>query len=136
MKQFKRILAWFLINGLVAVLMYAAVFSPLNTDAGTINVTKFVLWSTSALAWFLLPVFFLVVVFGKPEDKAKLPKKARAVPRWMSHMFDITVVLTAVYAGWIWTGLFYFTHIFAQSLTIILIESANEKPTDTEKAEV
>jgi len=128
MKKTKSVIPWVLLNGGMATLVYLSIFTEHKSDAGLVNVTKFVLWICSIVSWLLVPLFLVAAAVSKPSDEHKLPTgKFLSPPAWISHCFDMVVVIVCVYGGWIWTASFYFTHIFAQSFSVFCAEYAAKK---------
>jgi hypothetical protein len=125
-----KVIRWFIINILVFALVAGAAYS---MHPGLVRCAKLFLISWTAFSAVLLVLCALAFIASCiPDcDLSKFPKetKLRAVPAWVSHVFDFSIVMICAYSGWMWTAAIYLSHVFFQCLSISLLEAgfANRK---------
>ena len=95
-----RTFRWLLYNGGFAASIYFGVY---GGNDGFSNITIVFAWLTIVSSFFLLSDKFVADIAKKG--------KAPSVPRSVDILFDVSVIVSLVYAGWIVTGIGYLIHL-------------------------
>ena len=93
---------YLLINGGLVVSLY---FGMVSGITGAMNVGLFILWVTIIISGFLL------IEDVRKEENVVTALQNLPVPRSIDRIFDIGIVLSLVWYGWIITGIGYFIHM-------------------------
>ena len=136
MKTFLKIIRYAAINGAFAAMVWLVLFvEPYNQNKHFQDVAVFVTVLLSALTWVWLPLAFVLAIIPKTEKlSGKYPKKISVIPAWFDILYDIIITIAFVYAGWIWVGLIYFSHIIPARISVACIQHAADKQNDTKDA--
>ena len=98
-----RLFTWIIPNG--AMVWCALVGVNGNIGAGRVLVLA---------AWFFAVVNCLVAITSK-HVAAKITAKGRSVPAWISHGFDVAMIVFLVWHGWWFTGIAFILLTIAEA---------------------
>jgi hypothetical protein len=117
------------INGAFAALVWLTLFvAPFNQNYHLASVLVFLTVSLSAVSWVYLPIAFIVAIVPRDEKlKYELPKKISVVPGWFDILFDLAITIAFIYAGWIWVGIIYCSHIIPGRISVACLQHAADK---------
>ena len=93
MERFKKIIAWILLNGTFAFMLYLAIIKN-NIIAERLSLFYI---------WFLFTVFFLSLFVSTPPDKSNI----ESVPIKIKYPFFILCILFLIGNEWIFSGIAY-----------------------------
>lgn len=115
MERIKRIVIWFLINGLACCGLYLSFW---KENTGVQNILKF----------FIIVLFILQVILAfSKEIKKEALKKGCAVDKSFNFIYDLIFTGVLVYFGWLGYATFYVIHAFLQ-LSLYCKDKKNNEP--------
>jgi hypothetical protein len=101
-------------NGLFAILLYYALVEDVS---GAQNVVIFFIWLLTLISLFLTTDDGLKAFLESVQKNGSFVLSS-PVAEFIDSVYDVAVLMTLIWYGWIWMGVFYFIHMAAQHGTI------------------